>query len=155
LIASRYAKGPVGPPKQSEQETLVVTGKNLPKTRKVLLVDDSVTTLFMEQMILGVAPHLQLLTAVNGEEAVRLALEEKPDLIVMDAVMPRMNGLQACRAIRSAEETKGIPIILVTTRGEDDADLGGFASGCTGYLTKPINAAELIAVVEEHLGKTK
>ncbi len=121
------------------------------RKRKVLLVDDSITTLFMEQMILGASAHLHLLTAVDGEEAVRIALEEKPDVIIMDTVMPRMNGLQACRAIRAAAETSGIPIILVTTRDEDDTVHGGYASGCTGYITKPIDAAELVAVVAEYV----
>jgi DNA-binding response OmpR family regulator len=134
------------------QETLAVTAKNLARTRKVLLVDDSVTTLFMGQVILGTAQHVHVLTAVDGEEAVRIALEEKPDLIVMDAVMPRMNGLQACRAIRLAAETREIPIILVTSRGEDDSEHGGYASGCTGYITKPFQSDELLALVKEHLG---
>lgn len=122
-----------------------------PKQKKVLLVDDSITTLFMEQVILSQSRHLHLLTAVDGEEAVRIALEERPDLIVMDAVMPRMNGMQACRAIRAAAETKHTPIILVVPRGEDDAMHGGYASGCSGYITKPIDPAELVEVVEEHL----
>jgi len=121
-------------------------------TKKVLLVDDSVTTLLMERMILGESPDLALFTAGDGEEAVRIALEEKPDLILMDVVMPRMNGVQACRAIRSLPEICDVPIILVTTRGEDDNVVGGYASGCTGYISKPLSPVELIALVEAHLG---
>src|SRR5262249_10345832 len=112
----------------------------------------SVTTLLMERMILGESPNLELVTAMNGEEAVRVALEERPDLILMDAVMPHMNGVQACRAIRALAELGGVPIILVTTRGEEDDVLRGYASGCTGYITKPLNPAELVALVEAHLG---
>ena len=124
--------------------------KRTANRKKVLLVDDSITTLFMEQMVVGQSPHLQVLTAIDGEQAVRIALEEKPDLIVMDAVMPRMNGLQACRAIRAAADTSAIPIILVITRDEDDEVHGGYASGCTGYITKPIDPIELAAVVQKH-----
>jgi DNA-binding response OmpR family regulator len=120
-------------------------------TKKILLVDDSVSTLFMAQVILGETPGLHLVTAVNGEEAVDVALRERPDLILMDIVMPRMNGLQACRAIRSRAETKEIPVILVTTRGEDGGNLHGYESGCTAYITKPFNGAELMALVKAHL----
>ena len=122
------------------------------RIRKVLLVDDSVTTLLMERAVLGESADLALFTAADGEEAVRIATEERPDLVLMDVVMPRMNGVQACRAIRSLAGMEAIPIILVTARGEDDDAIGGYAGGCTGYITKPLNPAELIAVVEAHLG---
>ena len=102
-------------------------------------------------MILGESPNLVLLTASDGEEAVRIALEEKPYLILMDVVMPRMNGVQACRTMRLFRELSGIPIILAITRGEDDKVIGGYASGCTAYITKPLNPAELIALIEAHL----
>jgi len=122
-------------------------------TKKILLVDDSVSTLFMAQVILGESPGLHLVTALNGEEAVDVALREKPDLILMDVVMPQMNGLQACRAIRARAEMKEVPVILVTTRGEDGGDLHGYESGCTAYITKPFNGAELLALVKAHLGE--
>jgi DNA-binding response OmpR family regulator len=99
----------------------------------------------MERTVLSESPNLTVFTASDGEEAVRIAQEEKPDLIVMDVGMPRMTGVQACRRIRSLAEINGIPIILVTTRGEDDDVIGGFASGCTAYITKPVNPAELVA----------
>jgi DNA-binding response OmpR family regulator len=138
----------------SQSRKLAVTNAgSATRSKKILLVDDSVTTLLMERVILGESPNLTLLTAGDGEEAVRIALEEKPDLILMDVVMPRMNGVQACRTIRSLAEFNGTPIILVVTRGEDDDVIGGYASGCTAYITKPLNPAELIAVVEAHLGE--
>jgi two-component system, OmpR family, alkaline phosphatase synthesis response regulator PhoP len=122
-------------------------------SKKILLVDDSATTLTtLAQMIIRASPSVSLITAVNGEEAVRIALQEKPDLILMDVVMPRMNGLQACRAIRASAEANHIPIILITTLGEDDNVLRGYASGCTGYIIKPFNPPELIALVRAHLG---
>jgi len=125
------------------------------RIRKVLLEDDSVTTLLMERTVLGESAELALFTASDGEEAVRVAAEERPDLVLMDVVMPRMNGVQACRAIRSLAGLEAIPIILVAARGEDDDAIGGYASGCTAYITKPLNPAELIAVVEAHLGSAR
>jgi len=122
------------------------------RIKKVLLVDDSVTTLLMERTVLGESAELALFTAADGEEALRIASAETPDLVLMDVVMPRMNGVQACRAMRSLAGLEAIPIILVAARGEDDQVIGGYASGCTGYITKPLNPAELIAVVEAHLG---
>jgi CheY-like chemotaxis protein len=128
-----------------------VTKESTAATKKVLLVDDSEMTLFLGAMILSKSPGLQLLTARDGEEAVRIAQQERPDVIVMDVVMPRMNGMQACRLLRASEATRRIPIILVTTHGEDDQTLGGFASGCTAYITKPFNSADLTRAVEKHL----
>src|SRR6266705_891516 len=125
----------------------------VPTTKKILLVDDSVSTLFMAQVILGETPGLHMVTALNGEQAVAVALRERPDLILMDVVMPLMNGLQACRAIRSLAEIKEIPVILVTTRGEDGGNFHGYESGCTAYITKPFNGAELLALVRAHLGE--
>ena len=135
--------------------TRAATDESPARTKKILLVDDSLTTLLMERAILGESPNLVLLTASDGEQAVRMALEEKPDLILMDVVMPRMNGVQACRTIRASAELNGTPIILVITRGEDDDVIGGYASGCTAYITKPLNPAELIALVEAHLSYTE
>src|SRR5882724_4997508 len=109
----------------------------LPTTKKILLVDDSVSTLFMAQVILGETLGLHLVTALNGEEAVDVALREKPDLILMDIVMPRMNGLQACRAIRCRAETKEIPVILVTTRGEDGTICAGTKADARLILRSP------------------
>jgi DNA-binding response OmpR family regulator len=119
--------------------------------KKVLLVDDSVTTLFMAQVLLGELTGVHLLTAVDGEQAVSVALHEKPDLILMDLVMPHMNGIQACRVIRSSPDTKDIPVILVTVRGDESGNLQGYESGCTALITKPFNGAELVALVKAHL----
>src|SRR6185369_10345814 len=112
--------------------------------KKILLVDDSNTILMMERMILTKGPY-ELLTASNGEEAIDRALSEKPDLILMDVVMPKMNGFDACRRIRGEESIKDTPIIMVTTRGEVQNVETGFQAGCNDYVTKPINGAELVA----------
>ena len=120
--------------------------------KKILLVDDSQTVLLMEQMILS-KHRYEIFTAVNGEEAVQKAAAEHPDLIVMDVVMPKMDGFEACRAIRSQESTGRVPIIMVTTRGENTNVETGFASGCSEYVTKPINSLEFLSKVLECLGE--
>lgn len=118
--------------------------------KKILLVDDSNTILMMEKFILSNGPY-DLITASNGEDAVRRAAEEQPDLILLDVIMPKMGGFDACRVIRAAESTKSIPIIMVTTRGEAANVEAGWANGCTDYVMKPINSVELLAKVRSLL----
>ncbi len=120
--------------------------------KKILLVDDSQTILLMERMILSKYQY-QLLTAINGQEAVEKAAAERPDLIIMDLVMPKMSGFEACRAIRRQESMRDVPIIMVTTRGETENVEEGFASGCSEYVTKPINSLEFVTKVRHCLGE--
>ena len=120
--------------------------------KKILLVDDSNTILMMERMLLTRGPY-DLVTASDGDEAVEKALRERPDLILMDVVMPRMNGFEACRRIREQEDIATTPIIMVTTRGEVENIETGFESGANDYVTKPINGPELIAKLQNYLGQ--
>ena len=121
------------------------------KRKKILLVDDSNTILMMEKFILRNQAY-ELIVASDGEEGVRKAEEHLPDLILLDVIMPKMGGFEACRRIRECEVTKNIPIIMVTTRGEAANVEAGWANGCTDYVTKPINAIELLAKVRNFLG---
>jgi len=120
--------------------------------KKILLVDDSTTALLMEQMILKNRADIELIVARDGQEAVEKTLAELPDLIVMDVVMPRMTGIEACKQIRVQGPTRHIPIILVTTRGEPENVEIGYASGCNDYVAKPIIASELITKIEDFIG---
>jgi len=119
--------------------------------KKILLVDDQNTVLMMERMMLRDC-GFDIVTAKNGEEAVEKALAERPDLILLDVVMPKMNGFEACRALRAREETRSIPIIMCTTRGEATNVQEGFDAGCTDYVTKPFNATELMGKIRLNLG---
>ncbi|MEA2463420.1 MAG: hypothetical protein QOJ98_1167, partial [Acidobacteriota bacterium] len=101
-------------------------------------------------MVLRGQPY-QILTAKNGREAVAAAAAERPDLILLDVVMPEMNGFEACRQIREQEATKYVPIIMVTTKGEEQNVETGFESGCSDYITKPINGSELLTKVRGYL----
>jgi len=120
--------------------------------KKILLVDDAETILMMERMILNKAGY-ELITAKDGQEAVTKASAERPDLILMDVVMPKMNGFEACKQLRSQDATKAIPIIMVTTRGEAESVESGFQSGCSDYITKPINGLEVLSKVKSALGE--
>jgi DNA-binding response OmpR family regulator len=122
--------------------------------KKILLVDDSSTVLLLHRMMLSHCGY-ELLTARDGQEALDKASTEHPDLIFLDVLMPRMDGFQTCRVLRSRTETKDVPIILVTTRGEPHFVREGFESGCTDYITKPFDGEELLAKVRSHLEEAR
>lgn len=120
--------------------------------KKILLVDDSSTVLLMERMILSKSDY-DVVTARDGLEGLEKARAERPDLILMDVVMPRMDGFEAVRQLRKEENTRKIPVIMVTTRGELKNVEAGYESGCNEYVTKPINGLELLAKVKSCLGQ--
>jgi DNA-binding response OmpR family regulator len=119
--------------------------------KKILLVDDSETSLLMSRMILSKANY-DIVVAKDGTDGVDRAVAEHPDLVLLDVVMPKMNGFEACTAIRARQETKAIPIIMVTTRGDGTSVETGFAAGATDYITKPVNGLELLTKVRNLLG---
>jgi CheY-like chemotaxis protein len=121
--------------------------------KKILLVDDSCTARLVNRMIFSQKSNYVLISAVDGKEAVERAREEKPDLILMDIVMPRMTGLEACRVLKKDQATSKIPVILLTTRGEEQYVQEGYASGCSDYLTKPVNDVELLDLLRAYLGE--
>ena len=120
--------------------------------KKILLVDDSTTVLVMERMILAKYQY-DVVEARDGQEGVEKAHAERPDLILMDVVMPRLNGFEAVERLRREEATRSIPVIMVTTRGELESVETGYAAGCTDYVTKPINGLELLTKVRSCLGQ--
>jgi CheY-like chemotaxis protein len=118
--------------------------------RKILLVDDSKTVLLMEEALLRLK-H-KVLKATGGPQALRIAAEEQPDLILLDIVMPDMDGIETCRLLRGMEVTKSTPIIMVTTRSDPKSVESAYASGASDYVTKPIDFQELRSKIERHLG---
>ena len=118
--------------------------------KKILLVDDSKTVLMMERMLLSSQPF-DIVTAADGQEGVEKALAERPALILMDVMMPRMDGVEACRRLRTHESMRDTPIVMVTTRGELESVQRGYENGCTDYMTKPINGVELLAKVKNYV----
>ena len=114
--------------------------------KKILLVDDSTTVLMMEKMILSKEAY-ELVTAKNGEEAVEKALAERPDLILMDVVMPGLNGFQATRAISRDPTTRTVPIILCTSKSQETDKIWGLRQGARDYIVKPVKREELLAKI--------
>jgi CheY-like chemotaxis protein len=122
------------------------------RRKKILIVDDSFTAIMMCRAILSKRSY-DIVTARDGREAIDKALQERPDLILMDVVMPHMDGFQACMRLRAMETTKHVPIFLLTTRGEAESVAQGFASGCNAYVSKPLNGPELLAKIKSYLGE--
>jgi len=119
--------------------------------KKILLVDDSETILQMEHMILQHDGY-ELVTARDGQEGVVKALELKPDLILMDVIMPRLDGFAAVRRLREHPDTSRVPIVMVTTKAEAESMETGYESGCSDYIIKPIDRVELVTKVKNLLG---
>ena len=118
--------------------------------KKILLVDDSPTAILWQRLILEDDAY-EILVANDGEEGVRVAKAERPDLILLDVVMPRMGGFEALRALRAEEELRGLPILMVTTRSEMPNVMEGYENGCNEYITKPVDRAELLTKVRSYL----
>jgi len=119
------------------------------KPKKILIVDDSKVAAMTQQLIVRSLSGCEVIIAEDGIKGVEKAVAEQPDLILMDVVMPRMNGFDACRLIRGHEVTESIPIIMVTTRSERANVDEGFASGCNDYVFKPIDAVQLLEKIEK------
>lgn len=119
---------------------------------RVLLVDDSSTARLMAETVFKQHTSYDVITANDGLEGVRKAIEHKPDLILLDVVMPNMDGFAACAEMRKHDALKHIPIVMVTSRGEPRNVEQGYRSGCNAYLTKPFNAKELLEMTRMFLG---
>jgi CheY-like chemotaxis protein len=118
--------------------------------KRILIVEDTNTIVMVEKMMLS-GQGVDIVTAANGAEGLEKAKAARPDLILLDVMMPEMDGIEMCRRLRESEETSEIPVIMVTTRGEPEQVEEAFLAGCTDYLTKPINKIELIEKVEKYL----
>jgi len=119
---------------------------------RILVVDDSPSQLFGMQKIIEKMGH-EVLSATNGEEGVRTAKEQIPDMILMDVVMPELNGFQATRKISRDERTSHIPIIMVTTKNLQTDKVWGMRQGAKDYLVKPVAEKALTAAIKEYLPK--
>ncbi|HET7592824.1 MAG TPA: response regulator [Rhodanobacteraceae bacterium] len=117
---------------------------------RILVVDDSPSQLEGLKRLVEKLGH-QTITAVDGAAAVEAAKREKPDLVLMDVVMPNLNGFQATRAISKDATTAHIPVVLVTTKDQDTDKVWGMRQGAKAYVTKPVNEAELTRTLNDHL----
>ena len=117
---------------------------------RILIVDDSPTEMFRFREILSKHGY-EVLEATNGADGVTLAQAQLPDLVLMDVVMPGVNGFQATRQIARSPVTKHIPIVILSTKDQDTDRVWGKRQGACDYLTKPIDETQLISVIKQYL----
>jgi DNA-binding response OmpR family regulator len=120
---------------------------------RILAVDDSPTILEMIKAILEAGGY-SVLTASDGAEALERARAEKPDLILLDVMLPKLDGYRVCRLLKFDQNYKHIPIIMLTAKTEEQSMATGLRTGADQYLTKPIEPETLLAAVAEELGKS-
>jgi len=121
---------------------------------KILVVDDEIYILQILEFSLG-AEGFEVITANNGELAVEKAVQTQPDLIVLDIMMPVLDGYETCRRLKRQSETKNIPVILLTAKGREADKRLGFEVGAADYIVKPFSPSRLIDRIEEIIGCRK
>lgn len=117
---------------------------------RVLIVDDSPTETYAFQGMLEKHGH-EVLTADNGADGVALARQELPDIVLMDIVMPGLNGFQATRQLTKGADTAHIPVVIVTTKDQETDRVWGRRQGASGYLVKPVTEEQLATIVDDVL----
>ncbi|HBD95847.1 MAG: hypothetical protein A2015_04585 [Spirochaetes bacterium GWF1_31_7] len=117
---------------------------------KILIVDDIVLNI---QVAAGVLQeyNYEILTATGGEQAIKIIKAKKPDLILLDIMMPDIDGFDVIKSIKESSETSDIPVIFVTAKNDIETLVAGFNAGAVDYITKPFNPFELYARVRAHL----
>ncbi|MAK43396.1 MULTISPECIES: response regulator [Spongiibacter] len=117
---------------------------------RVLIVDDSPTEIVKIRQILSKNGY-DVITAESGERGIELVRAENPDVVLMDIVMPGLNGFQATRQLSRDPDTSSVPVIIVTTKDQETDRLWGQRQGAKGYLTKPVDGKLLIKTIESVL----
>ena len=120
---------------------------------KILVVDDEIYIVHILDFSLGVEGY-EVMTALDGEQALDKVKQEKPDLIVLDIMMPKLDGYETCKALKSDAETKDIPVILLSAKGRNVDQKVGFEVGADDYITKPFSPRKLVERINNILGQT-
>jgi two-component system, cell cycle response regulator DivK len=126
--------------------------ENQEQTETILLVEDTEDNRFMMRRLLEMSGY-RVVEATNGEEAVRLAESERPDVILMDLSLPVIDGLAATRAIRKLDGFGKVPIVAVSAHDTSDFQSDALVAGCNSYITKPIDFSQLEILIARLLGK--
>jgi two-component system alkaline phosphatase synthesis response regulator PhoP len=119
---------------------------------KILVVDDEIYIVHILDFSLGMEGY-EVLTALDGEQALEKARAEKPDLIVLDIMMPKLDGYETCKRLKADESTKGIPVILLSAKGRNVDQKVGFEVGADDYITKPFSPRKLVERINAVLGQ--
>ncbi|MDF1543093.1 MAG: response regulator [Anaerosomatales bacterium] len=121
---------------------------------RILAVDDSPTILAMLEEIL-VSAGYEVLTAEDGAEALESARNGKPDLILLDVMLPKLDGYRVCRLLKFDQKYKAIPIIMLTAKAEEQSMATGLRTGADQYLTKPVEPERLLEAVADELARAE
>ena len=120
---------------------------------RILVVDDEIYIVHILDFSLGMEGY-EVITALDGEEALAKATESPPDLIVLDIMMPKMDGYETCKALKADERTKDIPVILLSAKGRNVDMQTGYDVGADEYITKPFSPRKLVDRINTMLGHT-
>ena len=121
---------------------------------KILLIDDHRTVLRLLEAILKLKGY-ELLYAENGQQGMAMARQEHPDLILLDVMMPEIDGFKVCQYLKGQTETAHIPVVFLTARGAADDQAAGRRAGAQGFLTKPFLAREVLDLIERVLARSE
>jgi DNA-binding response OmpR family regulator len=121
---------------------------------RILAVDDSATVLEMIKSVL-VADGYDVITASDGAEGLETARRERPDLILLDVMLPKLDGYRVCRLLKFDQNYKSIPIVMLTAKAEDAEVATGIRTGADQYLTKPVEPDTLLAAVAAELSRAR
>src|SRR3989442_3955780 len=120
---------------------------------KILVVDDEIYIVHILDFSLGMEGY-DVVTALDGEQALENARTEKPDLIVLDIMMPKLDGYETCKRLKPDAETKDVPVILLSAKGRNVDQKVGFEVGADDYITKPFSPRKLVERINAILGQT-
>ena len=121
-------------------------------TIKVLIVDDEERVLGLAKATLEIDPRYEVTTANDGDEAIAACYADKPDLIVLDMLMPKKDGVTVCREIKESPEMKDIKIVMLTAMSQEADKQTALMAGADDYMTKPFSPAALLTKIEQILG---
>jgi two-component system alkaline phosphatase synthesis response regulator PhoP len=119
---------------------------------KILVVDDEIYIVHILDFSLGMEGY-EVVTALDGEQALEKLKVEKPDLIVLDIMMPKLDGYEVCKAIKADPQTRQIPVILLSAKGRNVDQKMGFDVGADDYITKPFSPRKLVERINQLLGQ--
>jgi CheY-like chemotaxis protein len=121
-------------------------------TYKILVVDDEPSIVRLMEFILARQGH-EMLVAVNGEEALQKVRDHRPDLVLLDIMMPRIDGYEVARTLRADAETAEMPIVMLSAKAQEEDIQRGIDVGVNEYITKPFSPEHLVHVVADYLGR--
>ena len=136
----------MNPSAQDREVTRVAKGR-------ILVVDDEIYIVHILDFSLGMEGY-EVLTALDGEQAVEKARAEHPDLIVLDIMMPKLDGYETCKILKAGDDTKNIPVILLSAKGRNVDQKIGFEVGADDYITKPFSPRKLVERINALLGQS-